>query len=493
MRGGPVKNRKRHKRSRVIVMSVVGVTALAVGGGALLMTDNNASAAKETPAQQAAARAGMTVKCPDVATSLSNVPQQARPAVNNELAKMDSQVADAYQRLAEPGAKADQESVRTRVLDPLTSERRQTLDRIATEIEKVQPRPSGLDSLAACTVKQDQAAAADAQAAAPNTPAAGNTAPAAGAQGTGGQGTGAQGTGGQQQSGPQRADFVDIRKVKPNVKNPRVQGKGSKGTFSSRCGRNENKHFNSDNVIVAPGVSNGAHHMHDYVGNKKTDAFASNQVLESAGTTCTNGDRSTHYWPVLRLQDGTKEFDAGAPGGGTEGNVGRILRPTSVQLSFKGNPVSKVVEMPKFLRIITGDAKAFTNGTANANASWSCTGFENRQLKDKYPLCPKGSNVVRTFKFQSCWDGKNIDSANHRTHVAFARADGSCQQGFKAIPQLVQRITYKLAPGARNFAVDSFPEQLHKPVTDHGDFINVMSQKLMKQAVSCINSGRKCG
>ncbi|MGO4756984.1 hypothetical protein AB4212_51695, partial [Streptomyces sp. 2MCAF27] len=96
------------------------------------MTDNNASAAKETPAQQAAARAGMTVKCPDVATSLSNVPQQARPAVNNELAKMDSQVADAYQRLAEPGAKADQESVRTRVLDPLTSERRQTLDRIAT-------------------------------------------------------------------------------------------------------------------------------------------------------------------------------------------------------------------------------------------------------------------------------------------------------------------------------------------------------------------------
>lgn len=473
-----MKSRKRHKRSRVIVMSVVGATALAVGGGALLMTDNNASAAKETPAQQAAARAGMTVKCPDVATSLSSVPQQARPAVNDELAKMDSQVADAYQRLMAQGATADQEFVRTRVLDPLTSERRQTLDRIATEIEKVSARPSGLDSLASCTVKQDETAAAGAQAAAPDTPAAAGAAPAAG---------------GQQQTGPQRADFVDIRKVKPNVKNPRVQAKGSKGTFSSRCGRNENKHFNSDNVIVAPGVSNGAHHMHDYVGNLKTDAFASNQVLESAGTTCTNGDRSTHYWPVLRLQDGTKEFDAGAPGGGTEGNVGRILRPTSVQLSFKGNPVSKVVEMPKFLRIITGDAKAFTNGTANANASWSCTGFENRQLKDKYPLCPKGSNVVRTFTFQSCWDGKNADSANHRTHVAFARADGSCQQGFKAIPQLVQRITYKLAPNARNFAVDSFPEQLHKPVTDHGDFINVMSSKLMKQAVTCINSGRKCG
>ncbi|OMI39037.1 hypothetical protein SPAR_13075 [Streptomyces sparsogenes DSM 40356] len=475
----------------MIVISVVGATALAVGGGALLMTDNNASAAKETPAQQAAARAGMTVKCPDVATSLSSVPQQARPAVNDELAKMDSQIADAYRRLTAQGTRADQEFLRTRVLGPLTAERRQTLDRIATEIEKAATRPSGLDSLASCTVKQDTAALA----AAPDAQAQGGGGQAQDSQtqGSQAQGGGGQTAGGQAQGGPQRSDFVDIRKVRPNVKKPRVRARGSKGTFSSRCGRNQNKHFNSDNVIVAPGVSNGAHHMHDYVGNLKTDAFASNEVLASAGTTCTNGDRSTHYWPVLRLRDGTKEADAGAPGGGTEGNIGRILRPASVRISFRGNPVSKVAAMPRFLRIITGDAKSFTNGTANANASWSCTGFEDRQLKDKYPLCPKGSNVVRTFTFQSCWDGKNADSANHRTHVAFARADGSCPQGFKAIPQLVQRITYKVAPGARNIAVDSFPEQLHKPVTDHGDFINVMSSKLMKRAVNCINSGRRCG
>ncbi|WP_435864558.1 DUF1996 domain-containing protein [Streptomyces sparsogenes] len=468
------------------------------------MTDNNASAARETPAQQAAARAGMTVKCPDVATSLSSVPQRARPAVNDELAKMDSQVADAYRRLTAQGARADQEFVRTRVLDPLTAERRQTLDRIATEIEKAATRPAGLDSLASCTVKQDTAALTatpDAQAQGGGGQAQtgqgqtgqGQTGQGQTGQGQTGQGQGGQGQTGQGQGGPQRSDFVDIRKVRPNVKNPRVRATGSKGIFSSRCGRNENKHFNSDNVIVAPGVSNGAHHMHDYVGNLKTDAFASNEVLASAGTTCTNGDRSTHYWPVLRLRDGSKEADAGAPGGGTEGNIGRILRPASVRIGFRGNPVSKVVAMPRFLRVITGDAKSFTNGTANANASWSCTGFEDRQLKDKYPLCPKGSNVVRTFTFQSCWDGKNADSANHRAHVAFARADGSCPRGFRAIPQLVQRITYKVAPGARNIAVDSFPEQLHKPVTDHGDFINVMSSKLMEQAVNCINSGRRCG
>jgi hypothetical protein len=204
---------------------------------------------------------------------------------------------------------------------------------------------------------------------------------------------------------------------------------------------------------------------------------------------------------VLRLQNGVQEQDANSPGGGIEGNVGEIVTPKKVTLNFVGNPQSKVTEMPRLLRIITGDAKAFVNGTANANASWSCTGFEDRQLKDKYPLCPQGSDVVRTFKFQSCWDGRNIDSANHRTHVAFADANGKCGNGFQAIPQLVQRIVYdvdapSLNDGGRTvplFAVDSFPEQVHKPVTDHGDFINVFDEDLMGEMVDCINAGRKCG
>ncbi len=253
---------------------------------------------------------------------------------------------------------------------------------------------------------------------------------------------------------------------------------------------------------MAPGVSNGAHHFHDYIGNQSNDAFASDEDLANAETTCVDqGDKSTYYWPVLRLQNGTQEQDADKPGGGIEGNAGEIVTPKEVTLTFVGSPRGKVTEMPRLLRIITGDAKAFVNGPGNANASWSCTGFEDRQLKDKYPLCPQGSDVVRSFKFQSCWDGRNIDSANHRAHVAFAAADGSCPNGFQAIPQLVQRVVYdvdapSLQDGGRTtplFAVDSFPEQLHKPVTDHGDFINVFDEDLMKQMVDCINEGRTCG
>nr|WP_319647754.1 DUF1996 domain-containing protein [Streptomyces stelliscabiei] len=223
---------------------------------------------------------------------------------------------------------------------------------------------------------------------------------------------------------------------------------------------------------------------------------------QGQGQGCRNqGDKSTSYWPVLRLQDGTQEFDAKQPGGGAEGNTGRILTASQVTLDFVGSPRGKVVAMPKFLRIITGDATAFTNGPANANAAWSCTGFENRQVTGKYPICPEGSKLVRTSKFQSRWDGRSIDSANHRAHVAFADPrTGACPAGFKAVPQLVQRLVHDVeapSPGDNGksspfYAVDGFPEQMHKPITDHGDFINVFDEALMNQMVRCINTGRQC-
>ncbi|GAA3370712.1 hypothetical protein GCM10020367_18420 [Streptomyces sannanensis] len=295
-----------------------------------------------------------------------------------------------------------------------------------------------------------------------------------------------------QGNGPDPADFVDITSVQPNVVRTGKRRGASTGSFRSFCGRNESGTFNPDNVIVAPGVSNGAHHMHDYIGNQANDAFASDDDLAHGMTTCRNqGDKSTYYWPVLRLRNGQDEDDVNADGGGKDGNTGRIQTPAQVTLKFVGSPAGKVVAMPRFLRIITGSAKAFTNNGADANASWSCTGFENRQLRDKYPVCPQGSKVVRTFRFQSCWDGRNTDSANHRTHVAFADPSGRCPAGFQAIPQLVQRIVYDVSPGP-GFAVDSFPEQLHKPVTDHGDFINVFDERLMTRLVSCINTGRSC-
>jgi hypothetical protein len=461
-------------------------------------SDEPTASASPTSSAGAGNGAARTVACPSVADELPEIPSAAQNLVQRDLATLDRQIAQANQRLTRLGSRANSNQIRAAVLTPLRLARAVVINRITQTLRRAGVRTGNLQGLATCslgnaggggqTPSPSPTGTGD-PTASPSPTGTGDPTASPTASPTGSASPSPSGTGGA--NGPSPDDFVDIRSVQPNVNRPAVQRGGSRGTFVSNCGRNENGHFNSDNVIVAPGVTNGAHHVHDYVGNLDANGFSTNESLQAAGTTCTNGDKSTHYWPVLRLQNRPGP-DADKPGGGLDGNVGQIVRPASVTLTLRGNPAGKVVAMPLFLRIITGDAKSFTNGTTNANARWTCTGFENRQLRDKYPICPRGSQVVRLLQFQSCWDGSNIDSANHRTHVAFAAADGTCQDGFKAIPALEQRITYRVPPGP-GFALDTFPEQLHKPVTDHGDFINVMSDALMKRAVDCINNGRRCG
>ncbi|MFJ3434059.1 DUF1996 domain-containing protein [Streptomyces cyaneofuscatus] len=539
----------RKKRSSLANRAIAASAALILGGGGLVAVNVYASAGEgpsgspPTTRAQNTGRQMSTIDCPDAGNELPDVPEQARPEVDRELAAMDTQITDAYRQFADRKEQISQDPglAENAVLGPLRNKRTASLDRIGIAIGRVGERPAGIEGLAGCSLRADDSASGNPGG---DTGDGGNGSNGGnGGNGDGGQDDGqgqdqgqnqgqgddqgqgdnqgqggdqgqgdnqgqgddqgngqdpgdgqdpGQGQGGQGGNGPEPSDFVDIQSVQPNVQRPRQRRGASRGTFTTDCGRNENGKFNPDNVIVAPGVSNGAHHMHDYIGNQANDAFASDDDLANGATTCRNqGDRSTYYWPVLRLQNGQDEADVNADGGGKDQNVGEIQTPSQVTLKFVGSPVSRVTAMPRFLRIITGDAKAFTNGDANANASWSCTGFEDRQLKDKYPICPEGSQVVRTFAFQNCWDGQNTDSANHRTHVAFAQSNGRCPNGFRAVPQLVQRIVYDVPPGP-GFAVDSFPEQLHKPITDHGDFINVFDQQLMKKMVRCINDGRRC-
>ncbi len=42
------------------------------------------------------------------------------------------------------------------------------------------------------------------------------------------------------------------------------------------------------------------------------------------------------------------------------------------------------------------------------------------------------------------------------------------------------------------FAVDGFPEQLHKAATDHDDFISVTKNGLANRIASCLNRGQNC-
>ncbi|MFG2042312.1 DUF1996 domain-containing protein [Dactylosporangium sp. NPDC048998] len=289
---------------------------------------------------------------------------------------------------------------------------------------------------------------------------------------------------------PAASDYINILDVPPGTQNPPAGPNASTGSYRHDCGRNENGFYNPDNFIVVPGKQSGAHHMHDYLGNQSVDWRTTDQSLAaSTATSCRLADQSSYFWPVLR--DITKVgADSEQVGGGKDGNIGRILPLADVRMEFLGNAQSKVVAMPRFLRLWKGNAKAITSNLQYALAQWTCAGFKDR-FTMKYPLCPDGA-VQRVIEFPSCWNGKDLNSNDTRSHTAYPDKNGACPAGTRAIPKLVITLTYSAVPPGRAFALDAFPGEHHRPETDHAGFDNVMADDLMALIVDCVNDGRAC-
>ncbi|MEU6312702.1 DUF1996 domain-containing protein [Streptomyces sp. NPDC047014] len=289
---------------------------------------------------------------------------------------------------------------------------------------------------------------------------------------------------------PAPSDYVDIREVPVAAEPaPPAGAEGSPGSVVVECGRNEERHYNEDNVVVSPGLRSGAHHTHAYVGNLSTDALSVDATLAAAPTSCTGGDRSAYYWPVLRRPDrpGLLPYETTAG----HGNSGEILRESSVRVEYRGNPVAEVVAMPPSLHAMTGDAVARTAGSgAQVRARWGCSGSPDRPTT-RYPRCPEGDLLTRTLVFPSCWNGLDTTSPGHRSHLRFPSAAGVCPAGTFPVPELRLSLAYKVPAGAP-VAVDSFPEQRHSPLTDHAMFVNAMTGSQMAAVVDCLNSGRTC-
>ncbi|MFF9219441.1 hypothetical protein [Streptomyces viridosporus] len=94
------------------------------------------------------------VSCPDVASRLPAIPASARAEVQRNLEQLDTQVREADQRLVDTVGQGGPDFVRNAVLGPLEDKRVASINRIATAIGRTAERPSGLGSLAACTLTE---------------------------------------------------------------------------------------------------------------------------------------------------------------------------------------------------------------------------------------------------------------------------------------------------------------------------------------------------
>src|SRR5688572_7983793 len=241
-------------------------------------------------------------------------------------------------------------------------------------------------------------------------------------------------------------------------------------------------HSLPDDPIVAfrqPGAS----HLHDFVGARTTDAFSTFTSLRTGGTTCAvPGDKSSYWVPAL-YEDGVQIV----PQSNSGNNVFYYRRI--------GAPPGTVVQpIPAGLRIIIGNARAMSpqeNPGLGTTIVFNCRPAEQGTSPLPAPPTQCASDImVISFMFPNCWDGVNLDSADHRSHMSYP-VSGRCPASHPVeLPRLEAFFRYIVGPGPiGTITLASGPYY-----TAHQDFFNGWHPNAIQALVTnCINAGIDCG
>jgi hypothetical protein len=180
------------------------------------------------------------------------------------------------------------------------------------------------------------------------------------------------------------------------------------GAFRFIC---KPSHLAYDDPIVFPGQK-GRSHLHMFFGNTQADANSTYESLRTTGaSTCNNALNRSAYW-IPALMNGR----------------GQVVLPEFVSIYYKRLPSSHpdcqlgkgCIGLPRGLRYVFGR----TMSGGNRDHSWfNCDGpgavpGHYDTLVEAAKNCPTGANIGALVAAPECWNGRELDSPDHRSHMA---------------------------------------------------------------------------
>lgn len=248
-------------------------------------------------------------------------------------------------------------------------------------------------------------------------------------------------------------------------------------------------HMNFDDPLVHPGEPD-ASHLHAFFGNTDVDAMSTAESIATSGNSTCNGGtvNRSGYWVPAMIDTAT-----GAP-----------VPPSRSTFYYKsgygGIDPADVRSLPEGLRIIAGDARATTAGE-NEGASWNCLA-EGEQWRGGDPTasgtiptdCETGDHLVKRVSFPACWDGRNLDAADHRSHMAYAR-NGCPDSHPVALPTITFNIRYEVTDAAAvaNWRLASDTVDGEPGASLHGDWWNGWDPEVFERVIdTCYRPAIDC-
>lgn len=181
----------------------------------------------------------------------------------------------------------------------------------------------------------------------------------------------------------------------------------------------------ADDPIVYPGQP-GRSHLHQFFGNETADANSTYASLRAAGnSTCMSPVNRSAYWMPAILN-----------------GKGQVVRPDYVTIYYKRRPLSdaivsdpshpkyqgKAVKLPNGLRFIFGRDMLNLAMPRTGSLNFACDGPDGdgksyRNFEEIQAVCPARNKIGVRIEAPDCWDGKNLDSPDHRSHVSYGNHD----------------------------------------------------------------------
>ena len=243
--------------------------------------------------------------------------------------------------------------------------------------------------------------------------------------------------------------------------------------------------------IVYPGQSL-AGHLHAFFGNTGINGSSTPQSLATSGnSTCLGGtlNRTAYWFPAV--------FDA---------VTGEVQTPYQGQFYYKNGILdpTTIQPIPAGLRMIAGN-KASTG--PQFNVQWQCQKVWNNQsaIDGMIPNCAVGDLVMLIIYFPECWDGVNLDSPDHQSHMAFAiyrNSPGqvsSCPSTHPVpLPRITEIVRYIVSASSNpvnwRLSSDMYSGSIRGGLSAHADWMDGWNRDAMNSIVrNCINAQRDCG
>ena len=232
-------------------------------------------------------------------------------------------------------------------------------------------------------------------------------------------------------------------------------------------------HRLADDPIVHPGQP-GASHVHDFFGNDSANAFSTYASLRAATTTCTRAGDTAAYWMPTVYQNGV------------------VVRPLKATVYYRDMAPdhADVRSFPPDFRMVAGNHDA-TKPQRPLLVGWACRhsagGLKGRWTSD-VPTCSLNENLVFRVRFPDCWNGRDLDTPDHMSHVAYSK-NGVCPNGFPvAVPRVSMTVAYD-SQGGPGVTLSSGSN-----LTGHADFWNAWDQDALDELVTtCLQAGIHCG